>query len=602
MTDKTSQQENTSPEEKIVPAKKIIYAEIDDEVTTIFDRAHETKMNDIYIVAPKQAMIFQSLVNLKILKKKIEDLGKKMSIITSDTNGIHLCGQIGVPVYNRVDMGGLPILSQWKNKDDKEIKISPLKASVNTMEDETPTRLSSKKVSIVDLIGRGSKRERPSMMPKGFNIFKRKSSHEDVVPVTDPVNRKLVLIAPNKQALVALISISVVVLLIIAYIALPGITIYITPKSSVLEQSSNVLLSDYEKNKGEVDSHQPRVLAMHQITLAVKKTNSFSATGKIFKGSNASGKLTIINNTTDTRPLIAKTRFQNADGVVFRIQSPVVVPKSDGVNPGKLEVPVFADEFDANGNVIGDRGNLGPTKFILPALMGSTQQQLYGESSTPMTGGKSDFSKKISKEDLKTAVKNMKTTLANTAADELVKAVNEKNSSLAEKMKFDLVNNKFAIDISEPRVSVDNTLEEKIQDQFDVYGEVDLKGYYFNKTEVLEILKAEIKTKQSPQKRIARIDEGSLSYRVFDIDKNTGHIKITATIKAAEEFDLDASQELGAQLVRKIKENITGKKISDAKDFVRNLPEVEKVETKSWPAWAPTVPSIPDNITVEIVR
>src|SRR3989339_1166737 len=376
MTDKTSQQENTSPEEKIVPAKKIIYAEIDDEVTTIFDRAHETKMNDIYIVAPKQAMIFQSLVNLKILKKKIEDLGKKMSIITSDTNGIHLCGQIGVPVYNRVDLGGLPILSQWKNKDDKEIKISPLKASVNTMEDETPTRLSSKKVSIVDLIGRGSKRERPSMMPKGFNIFKRKSSHEDVVPVTDPVNRKLVLIAPNKQALVALISISVVVLLIIAYIALPGITIYITPKSSVLEQSSNVLLSDYEKNKGEVDSHQPRVLAMHQITLAVKKTNSFSATGKIFKGSNASGKLTIINNTTDTRPLIAKTRFQNADGVVFRIQSPVVVPKSDGVNPGKLEVPVFADEFDANGNVIGDRGNLGPTKFILPALMGSTQQQL----------------------------------------------------------------------------------------------------------------------------------------------------------------------------------------------------------------------------------
>ena len=603
MTDEPSQKKSDTEKtaEKTIPAKKILYAEIDDEVTSLYDKVQSTKIEDLYIVVPRQAVIFQSLVNLKILKKKVEDLGKKISIITNDINGIHLCGQIGIPVYNRVDQKGLPILTQWKAHEENEIKISPLKAAINTIEDETPTRLKSRKLSISEMLKRGKKTS-GSILPEGFNIFRRKKNDDVLAPMKETINRKLVLIAPNKQALIALVSISVLILLTIAYIALPGVTVAITPRASVLEQSTNITLADYEKNKAELDQHLPKIITAYPIAVAVKKTVSFSSTGKIFKGSNASGLLTIYNTFPDNRPLIPRTRFQTPDGIVFRIQNYVTVPAAHGGSPGKIEINAVADEVDAYGNVIGERGNIGPSKFILPALSGETQTKIYAESFAAMVGGKTDVTRKISKEDLKTSINNMKAVLQNSASEELRKAVAEKNAGLAQNMRFELVDNKYAMHVSDPRVSVDNSLEGRTQDQFDVYGEIDLKGYYFNKAEVIEILKSEIKLKKSPQKIISKIDENSFSYRMFDVDDKTGHIKITGMIKALEEFDLNPEKEAGAQLIQKIKEHITGKKIEDAKDYIRNLPEVEKVEIKSWPAWAPTIPNVPDNIKVEIVR
>ena len=55
-------------------------------------------------------------------------------------------------------------------------------------------------------------------------------------------------------------------------------------------------------------------------------------------------------------------------------------------------------------------------------------------------------------------------------------------------------------------------------------------------------------------------------------------------------------------MIKKITESIVGKDIQEARDFIQNLPEIERVEINTWPAWAPTLPSVPDNIKVEIKR
>ena len=52
--------------DKVVPPKKVVYAEIDDEVTTLYDKLKQTNTQEIYIVVPKRAILFQSLVNLQI--------------------------------------------------------------------------------------------------------------------------------------------------------------------------------------------------------------------------------------------------------------------------------------------------------------------------------------------------------------------------------------------------------------------------------------------------------------------------------------------------------------------------------------------------------
>ena len=130
---------------------------------------------------------------------------------------------------------------------------------------------------------------------------------------------------------------------------------------------------------------------------------------------------------------------------------------------------------------------------------------------------------------------------------------------------------------------------------------MDVTGVYFNLQEVLAIMKAELKIRKSPDKRIVKIDESTITYRIFDVDPATKKIKVTATLKGLEEYDINPSRENGERLIQKIKDHIVGRKTQDAKEYILSLPEIATVEIKNWPIWAPTIPGIPDNISVELV-
>jgi len=106
--------------------------------------------------------------------------------------------------------------------------------------------------------------------------------------------------------------------------------------------------------------------------------------------------------------------------------------------------------------------------------------------------------------------------------------------------------------------------------------------------------------KNSPQKKLVKINENTVTYRIFEEDSAASKIKVTANIKGIEEFDIDPSKENGARLITKIKEHILGKSIEEAKNYIQNLPDINNVEIESWPAWSPTIPTVPDNIKVEI--
>ena len=138
---------------KVLANKKVLYVEIDDEVTTIYDRLKNLKVKNIYLVVPKRAMLFQSIVNLKILKRKVEDLEKNIYIITNDSNGLHLAKKIDLPVYDKLEGHEHPSLVSGKFKEDQQ-DITPLKASINNLEDEKPMRRTEKKFSISELIQR----------------------------------------------------------------------------------------------------------------------------------------------------------------------------------------------------------------------------------------------------------------------------------------------------------------------------------------------------------------------------------------------------------------------------------------------------------------
>ena len=96
--------------------------------------------------------------------------------------------------------------------------------------------------------------------------------------------------------------------------------------------------------------------------------------------------LIVYNNASDEpQKLIANTRFETADGKVFRIANPISIPGRKTENgkkvPGSVEVLVTADQA-------GESYNMDVVEFTVPGLKGDPRfTTIYARSKTPMTGG-----------------------------------------------------------------------------------------------------------------------------------------------------------------------------------------------------------------------
>lgn len=588
--------EQEAKKPKARPAKKILYLEIDDEITTIYDKLSRLKFKNIYLVVPQRAVLFQSAINLKILKRKSEDLNKNVFIVTNDSTGFNLAKRVGFEVFDKVEGHGHPALVSGKFKESTENEITPLKASVNSLSEASPSRRDEKKFSISDLVKKTG--EKLQILPK--NIILSKKEAGPTAKKKDGSSKSLVLIAPNKRALFTLVAVSVVLLLAISYIALPGATLVLTPKSNVIEVPKNVILADVDKNRAELDVRPANTIPSYKITTQIDKVFTFPATGKDAQGGkSSSGKVKIQNTSNNDWPLIPKTRFQTADGLVFRIDKQVSVPAGTVDKPGELEVTVVADAVDAFGQPVGEKGNLkAGVKFFLPALSAENQKKIFASSTTDFGGGVTNIVKFISKDDLAAAKAKMETDLKASAEAELKAIVTKKNE--AQSTRLALLIGKGLVEYGTPKVTIPPNLEGQKLESFDVKGNLVVSGIAYDLDELLGVLKKEIRLKKNPEKTLASIDEDSLTYKIVTVDKDAAKVTITATIQGIEEYEISPKKENGDRLIKKIKESIVGKKIDEARDFIQNLPEIEKAEVKTWPAWAPTLPSVPDNIQVEI--
>ncbi len=117
-------------------------------------------------------------------------------------------------------------------------------------------------------------------------------------------------------------------------------------------------------------------LTFQQVTVEKTATKDVKSEGTIQANDSAKGTITIHNAQTTSQPLIKNTRFQTADGLVFRIHDSVVVPAG-----ADITATVYADEA-------GEKYNIAPTTFTIPGLSGSKAFDLVtAKSDAQMSGG-----------------------------------------------------------------------------------------------------------------------------------------------------------------------------------------------------------------------
>ncbi|MEA2006683.1 MAG: hypothetical protein U9O20_00780 [Patescibacteria group bacterium] len=75
---------------------KTFYVDVDEEITSIIDRVRAEEAAEIFLVVPKDAMLTQGVINLKLFKKEIDKIGKSVMIATSDPHVKKVIERLGI--------------------------------------------------------------------------------------------------------------------------------------------------------------------------------------------------------------------------------------------------------------------------------------------------------------------------------------------------------------------------------------------------------------------------------------------------------------------------------------------------------------------------
>ncbi len=109
------------------------YIDIDEEITSIVDRIRKAKAEEVIIVVPKRALLIQSIVNLKLLKKEADSLKKQIMIVTQDKLGKMLIEKAGILVQQKLDEGLEEVMAfeDEKKEAEEEKKSQKTRAKKN---------------------------------------------------------------------------------------------------------------------------------------------------------------------------------------------------------------------------------------------------------------------------------------------------------------------------------------------------------------------------------------------------------------------------------------------------------------------------------------
>ncbi len=203
----------------------------------------------------------------------------------------------------------------------------------------------------------------------------------------------------------------------VVYVSTGKADIIIKPRAHALKFDLKISASDKFMT---VDAELKKIPG--QLFSVEKKTEeTFPASGEKDVVQKARGKLTVYNEYgTTPQVLIATTRFESSDGLIFKTLKTITVPgtkvQNGKITPGSIEVEVIADKA-------GEAYNVEPGKFTIPAFKekGDNDRygKFYGRSDAAMKGGIVGKAKVVTEQDYVNAKKKVEEKIVSETENEL---------------------------------------------------------------------------------------------------------------------------------------------------------------------------------------
>ena len=438
--------------------ERVLYLEPDEEITSVIDRIKELKAKNIALVVPRDAVVLQSVVNLKLLKKEAEKLKKDLSLVTSDRVGRNLAAQVGLPVFEKLGR-------EFLEPEEEEMLAESAEEEIS--EDEEVEETEKLEESAAEP-AEPAESEKP-FPAKAKPVFE-KAAIEEKKPepfksLKEPKKPGFLgkpKIKINKKLLIFGIIFSIFVIAFGGFLFLPKANITLTVLADKFASKFDLTA---DKNLIDINSEK-KSIAAQLIEATSEKEGQGTATGQKQVGEKAKGKITIYNSyDSGAQTLSAGTKLRK-DGKNFLLSSRVTVPgftlQQGNPVPGTAEASVEAEKE-------GEAYNVSAGRF---SVAGYPADKFYGQSSTAMSGGYSKMVTVISQQDIDGVKNNLTSAATEEVKKELQKKVPNESELLDEAIKIEVTEFTTSSKVDEQQAKFSGKL--KIKAQALIYKKADL--------------------------------------------------------------------------------------------------------------------------------
>lgn len=544
--------------------KDIIYVDVDDEITAIIEKLQASSGKIVAFVLPKRATVFQSIVNMKLLKRTADSSKKNLVLITSEKSIMPLAGAVGVHVASTLQ--SKPAIPDAPTQSDTPVSVDEIE--VGEAEEKLPNRTAAAAAAkpADDVEETIELDDEPTAPSKAAGLAAAKESF----------NKKLKVPDFNKFRTKLMLGIGLFVLLVIAFVfanvVLPKATVMVKTNNVEVAESVDVISSPSFQ---ELDAEAGRVPGILK-ELKKSEVQKAAATGQKDMGTKASGSVTLsLTDCSKEQVTVPAGTTVSSSNLNFITQADVTMQSvkigpncrnSDFKNVSTAKVSVVAQNA-------GDQYNVSSRNYTVagfPNVSGS------GEA---MKGGTSKIVKVVSQQDIDN-LKNKIVETANATANEEIKKLLQDENYFA---IADTFTPKDPVVTSNPGVNAE-------ADEVTVSVSLTYTMAGASKEGLDEVLKVALEKKiNTDQQKILNNGLDSAAIRI-NSKKPNGEVS----------FQLDVRATAGVeQNVDDIRQAIAGKKKSEAEAIIRSREGVEDVTVSYSPFWVSKVPGNVNKITVE---
>lgn len=551
--------------------KDTIYIDIDDEITGIIDKVKASDANITALVLPKRATVFQSIVNMKLLKRAADEANRNLVLITSEAGLLPLAGAAGIHVAKTLTSKPEIPLGPQAVEEAEEAVEEPADAepTVGQLAGDTPPPPPAD--GGVETLVLDDEDTPPEETPSAAQKAKPKKPKNKKLKIPNFERFRLLLI------LGGLAIVLIIAILIFITVALPKATINVKTDATNIDTNLGLSLSTGAKSLDPPSGTIPAKLASQQKTY----TQTVPTTGQKNTGNKASGSITITAQYCGSIPSQPPPDVPSGTGVSNNGQT-YITQQNTSFQAGGVPAGNNCLNFSATGStsITAQSGGSSYNVSGVPFSVSGSYSGYAMKGSGSASGGTDNIVQSVNQNDI------------NNAKSKIISDDSAMKQTLQSQLKGE---NQYPIMATYNASQPTATSSANVGDQTSSVTVTEVFTYTMfgvNKDDLNTLIKDQVNGQIDTSKQ-SILDTG-LGQAVFNVNTlSATSAQLTMSTKAIAGPALD---------VNGIKRMAAGKRAGEIKSELSNNPDVTSVDVSISPFWVSNVPKKTDRIKVIIAK